>query len=236
MKKTSDGIRVYAERLQPQIRLFYRAAHAITGNRRLAERVLSDAALNAYLNRSDWRERMSFREGVLRAIWEESREQLRREPDADWDWTGIFAEAQDEGRPLIGLLAGEAPEIQRSMLLRFGCGLTAKEIAFLTGETSEKVRDQLVRCQTRIERELQKREEPCKPFERYAARALRAWMNRENSEAIDTGYFLQMFERDAVGASRPRRIFAKVIKGFFTVIGALILAVGVWLIAVLMEM
>ena len=110
MKTTNDGIRIYAEKLQPQVRLFYRAAHAMTGSRRLAERVLNDAALNAYLNRSDWRERMSFREGVLQAIWEEGREQLRREPEADWDWTGVSDDAADERHPMLAMLAAEPPE------------------------------------------------------------------------------------------------------------------------------
>lgn len=235
MKKTIDAIRIYSERLQPQIRLFYRAAHAITGSRRLAECVLSNAALNAYINRSDWRERMSFREGVLRAIWDEAREQLRREPDDDWDWTGISKE-MDDAHPLIDILATEPPEAQRTMILRYGCSLTAKEIGMLTGRSAEQVRDQLSRCQMRAERTLYAKEVNCKPFDRYAVRELRLWMNRENSEPIDVGYFLATFEKDAMGAHQPRRIFARILRGVFTILGALILAIGVWLVAILMEM
>ena len=236
MSRSNDAIRAYAERLQPQIRLFYRAAHAVTGNRRLAERVLSDAVLNAYLNRNDWRERMSFREGVLRAIWTEGREQLKREPEADWDWTGMIRDGLGEDRPLIAMLAAQPPEVQRAVLLRYGCSLSAKEIALLTDSTGEQVRELLSRCQARAERELNARGETFKPFERYAARELRAWMNRENNEAIDAGYFLGVFERDAMGTNRPRRIAGRIIRCLLAVIGSLALAVGVWLIAVLMEM
>lgn len=235
MKKTSDAVRIYSDRLQPQIRLFYRAAHAVTGSRRLAECVLSNAAVSAYLNRSEWRERMSFREGVLRAIWTEGREQLRREPEADWDWPGLTRD-MDEAHPLIDILSTEPPEAQRTMLLRYGCSLTAKEIALLTGRLPEQVRDQLSRCQMRAERELNAMEVNCKPFDRYAGREFRQWMNRENSESIDVGYFLTTFERDVMGTRQPRRILAKVIRWILTIIAALILAVGVWLIAVLMEM
>ena len=235
MRKKNDAIRIYSERLQPQLRLFYRAAHAITGSRRLAECVLSNAVLSAYLNRSDWRERMSFREGVLRAIFNEACDQLSREPDADWDWTGI-AKDQDGEHPLLDILATEPPEAQRTMILRYGCGLTAKEAGMLTGRLPEKVREQLTRCQVRAERELQAKGVGCKPFERYAAKELRQWMNRENNEPIDMGYFLSTFERDAVGTHQPRRVVGQIVKGIFGIVGAAILAVGVWLIAVLMEL
>lgn len=235
MKKTSDGIRIYSERLQPQIRLVYRAAHAITGRRQLAECVLSNAVLNAFLHRNEWRERMSFREGVLRAVWEESREQLRRESDADWDWTGITRDMEGE-HPLIDLMATEPPEAQRTMVLRFGCSLTAREIALLTGRSAEQVREQLSRCQARAERELQKQGVSFKPFERYAVREIRLWMNRESSEAIDAGYFLATFERDAAGTREPRRIAARIARVLLTTVGALLAAAMIWLIAVLMEM
>lgn len=235
MKKTNDAIRIYSERLQPQIRLFYRAAHAITGSRHLAEIVLSNAVLNAYLNRSDWRERMSFREGVLRAIFNEASDQMKREPDADWDWTGIVPDTDGEC-PLLDILASEPPEAQRTMLLRYGCNLPAKEIGVLTGRLPEKVREQLSRCQVRAERELHAREVNFKPFDRYAGKELRQWLNRENSEPINVGYFLATFEKDAVGAHQPRRVVAQVIRGIFVILGAIILAFGVWLIAVLMEM
>ncbi len=234
MKKTNDAIRIYSERLQPQIRLFYRAAHAITGSRRLAECVLSNAALSAYLNRSDWRERMSFREGVLRALFSESCDQLSREPDADWDWTGIAPDMDGE-HPLIDILATEPPEAQRTMILRYGCNLPAKEIGMLTGRLPEKVREQLSRCQVRAERELHARDVNFKPFERYAAKELRQWLNRENSEPIDVGYFLSTFEKDAAGTHQPRRVVAQVLRGIFAILGAVILAFGVWLIAILME-
>lgn len=234
MKKTNDAIRTYSERLQPQIRLFYRAAHAITGSRRLAESVLSNAVLNAYLNRSDWRERMSFREGVLRAVFLEACDQLSREPDADWDWTGLVSETE-EYHPLIDLLTTEPPEAQRTMLLRYGCNLSAKEIGMLTGRLPEKVREQLSRCQVRAERELHAKDVNFKPFERYAAKELRLWLNRENSEPIDVGYFLSTFEKDAAGTRQPRRVAAQIIRTIFAILGSVILAIGVWLIAILME-
>jgi len=235
MRKTNDAIRIYSERLQPQIRLFYRAAHAITGSRRLAECVLSNAVLSAYLNRSDWRERMSFREGVLRSIFSEACEQLSREPDPDWDWTGISPEPGGE-HPLLNLLSSEPPEAQRTMLLRYGCNLSAKEIGMLTGRLPEKVREQLSRCQVRAERDLQARDAGVKPFERYAAKEMRYWLNRENSEQIDVGYFLSTFEKDAMGSRQRKRVFAQIVRGFFAILGAVVLALGVWLIAVLMEM
>ncbi len=235
MKKTSDSIRVYTERLQPQIRLLYRAAHAITGCRRTAEAVLSRAILRAYINRHDWRERMSFREGVLRAIWEEAREQLRTETDTEWDWPGIPSEI-DTARVLPHVLSKEAPDIQRLMILRYGCSLHVKEIAQLTGQSAETVREQLAHCQARSERSLQGREAVFKPFERFAAKELRAWMNRENSEPINEGYFIASFEQEAIGARQPRQIAAQIIKGVFLTVGALLAAFVLWVMVVLMEM
>jgi len=235
MKKMTDAIRVYAERLQPQLRLFYRAAHAVTGRRALAESVLSNAVLSAYLNRGEWRERMSFREGVLHAIWTEGRDQLKRGMENDWDWTGISQDA-DGGHLLMDILAEESLETQRVMVLRYGCSMSAKEIAGLVGESAEQVRERLARCQARAERVLARREAPYKPFDRFAVQEIRQWMNRENSEPIDVGYFLNTFEKDALGANQPRRVAVRIVRGALMTIAALVLAVGVWLIAILMEM
>ncbi len=234
MKKKADGIRVYSERLQPQIRLLYRAAHTVTGNRRMAECVLSNGILRAFLNRSDWRERMSFREGVLRAIWAEAREQMRREENIDWDWAGIIAEV-NEKHPLLGVLANETLDTQRIMVLKYGCALSNKEIGSLTGRTAEQVRSHVSCCQVRLERALSNYELPRKPFERYIAREIRWWMNRETNETIDAGYFLSTFEKDAVGAKQPRRIAMQIMKTLFTCLGAFALALLVWLLVILME-
>lgn len=234
MKKKNDGIRTYSERLQPQIRLLYRAAHIIMGNRRMAECVLSNGILRAFLNRSDWRERMSFREGVLRELWAEAREQLRREENSDWDWTGIDAEFHEK-HPVISALANEPVDTQRIMMLRYGCALSAKEIGSLTGRTAEQVRSHIACCQVRLERALSGHEPSRKPFERLAARDIRWWMNRENDEPIDVGYFLATFERDAVGAKQPRRIVSQILRGILFTAGALILAVLVWVLVILME-
>lgn len=235
MKKTNDGITAYMDRLKPQIRLFYRAAHLLTGNRQAAEYVLSSAVLSAFLRRGEWRERMSFREGVLRAIREESRKELKKRREVDWDWPDMARETADE-RPLIRLLADESPEVQRSMALRFGCSMTAREIAAVTSKSFEQTRDELARCQTRMERALKQQGVAFKPFERYAAAQIRQWMNRENGEPIDIGYFLSTFEKDAMGARPSRRAAANIVKCLLAGVGALALAVCVWLIAVLMEM
>lgn len=235
MKKTNDAMMAYTERLKPQVRLFYRAAHALTGSRSAAECVLSNAILNAYLQRGEWRERMSFREGVLRAVREESRIYLKKGQEADWDWPGIGA-VQEAEHPLMNLLSGEAIEVQRSMVLRFGCSMTAREIAAVTSRPADRVRDELARCQVRMERELRKREIAFKPFDRYAVKEVRQWMNRENNEPIDAGYFLSTFEKDVAGAHQPRHIVSGIIKWFLAGTGAVLLAACVWLIAVLMEM
>ena len=147
----------------------------------------------------------------------------------------LISQDADGVHPLIDLLANEPPETQRIMVLRYGCSLTAKEIAGLIGENAEQVRERLSRCQARAERWLTKRDIPCKPFDRYATQEIRQWMNRENSEPIDVGYFLATFEKDADGAHQPRRIAARIIRAVLTTAAALILAVGVWLIAILME-
>lgn len=235
MKKNDDAIRAYIQRLQPQMRFLYRASHAVTGNRTLAEGTLNQAVLSAWLHRSEWRERMSFREGVLRAIREEGREQLRHEPEAEKDWPGVQAEAEGE-YPLAGILAAEPQEVQRAVLLRFACSMSAREIAHLTGREAERVREELSRFQLRAERALRAREIACKPFDRYATQELRRWMNRENNEPIDVGYFLHAFEREADGTRQPRRIVLRVFRALFILLGALLLAVLVWLMAVLMEM
>jgi len=47
---------------------------------------------------------------------------------------------------------------------------------------------------------------------------------------------LWLHVKDAAGSHQPRRVVSRIVRGFFAILGSIILAFGVWLIAVLMEM
>lgn len=67
MKRSIDEPRGFIERVRPAYDGLFQCAYVLTGNLELAEYVLRSALLAAYLRRGEWRERMSFQEGVLRA-------------------------------------------------------------------------------------------------------------------------------------------------------------------------
>ena len=68
MPRAIDDPQLFIERVRPAYDELFQCAYALTGNLELAEYVLRSALLEAFLRRGEWRERMSFHEGVAYAL------------------------------------------------------------------------------------------------------------------------------------------------------------------------
>ena len=234
MEREEKEIQGFMKRLRPSVRYFYRAAYAITADRSMAEYVLGEALVKAYMKGVAPAGTLGFRDSVLTVIRECALGQLKREMPED-EWDGFFADPSRH-EPIAETVARESLELQRMSVLRYGCGMTVREIAALTRTTVDRVQDALNQGRLRIERALAREKKNARPFDRLAMRAVRQAMNREGNDQIDPDYILHSFETELAGRRRPRRVLRRLAGGLLLAALGLLFAALLWLLAILMEM
>ena len=177
---------------------------------------------------------LGFRDSVLSVIRERALTRLENETPEN-DWEGFLADPQRDN-PIASAIEREAPEAQRMSVLRYGCGMTVREIAGLMDVDAERVQDALNQTRLRAERALAKARKTARPFDRLAMRAVRQAMNRGAGEKIDADYILRAFEAELAGRRRPRHLIRRAAGGLLLAVLALLFAALLWLLAILMEM
>ncbi|MBQ8954739.1 MAG: hypothetical protein IJ048_11545 [Clostridia bacterium] len=234
MEREEKEIQGFVKRLRPSVRYFYRAAYAITADRSMAEFVLGQALVKAYMKDIAPAGALGFRDSVLTVIRECALAQLKREmPEDEWDG---FAADPNRHEVIAETIARESLEVQRMSVLRYGCGMTIREIAALTRTTVDRVQEELNQGRLRVERALAREKKSTRPFDRLAMRAVRQAMNREGGDQIDVDYILHAFETELAGRRRPRRVLRRLAGGFLLAVLGLMFSALLWLLAVLMEM
>jgi|GEM_PF-6453068 len=234
MEREEREIQSFIKRLRPSVRYFYRASYAITADRQMAEYVLGEALVRAYMRDVAPAGSLGFRDSVLAVIRECALERLEAEP-SEGEWDG-FSPDPDRHDRLGELIAQERLEVQRMSVLRYGCAMTVRETAQLLNTTPERVQDELNRSHLRIERAMTREKHAVRPFDRLAVRSVRQGMNHEREDQISVDYILHAFETELAGRRRPRRIVMRVVRGLLMALVGLIFAGLLWLLAVLMEM
>lgn len=227
-----DAIPAYQKKLTPMLRGLQRAAYAMTGNRSISEYALHTALVEAYMRRSDWHGRLGFREELLRALRAVTLTDAARIRRAEQDWPGLLP---DDSDPVIAVLTDEDVEVQRVVALRFGCGLTPREIALLTGMRQDAVREIASSFRLQAERSLKRAGKPIRQSDKTIAYALRRNLNREGDDVLLPGQVLRTFEQDAQSMRPPRHLIRKTFKWIFGILWALLLAAMFWGAMVLMH-
>ena len=233
MRGEERAVAAYIKRLRPHIRYFYRAALAITADRQLSEQVLTEALVRAY-QRNASASPAGFRDAVLGHVRAAAFEFMEGAVPMD-EWPG-FAIAPDEKQPFAGLLLREDRESQRIIALRYGCGMTVREIASIMGLGDEAVKGRLTATRKRVERALKGETAPRMPYERACLRAVRYMMGLPGDDRIDGEYLLHEVQVEITGRHRPRRFIAGVIRGVLVALFASLLCAALWLVGVLVLM
>lgn len=142
----------------PLMRETYRQAHALTGNRELAEMALQDALLTAFVHRKEYTLRDGLRWAVVNAALDILREARRKGPVAV-DWNGFSGDVPPpaEMNHARALLEGESVRVCRIFALKHGCGLRFAEIAEIMETRASIVRKTYGSACTRLERALSRR-------------------------------------------------------------------------------
>lgn len=241
LKPTIDTPSGYIEKLRPIYVELFRMAHVIVGNLELAEYVLRKAVYEAYRRRGEWRERMSFAEGLqqtVRMVGLAELQSIRAVGSFESDWAPpeLPPDADPDQRALLSRVQRESPELVRELMLYYGCGLKVSQIAQIMAEKPTDVKDALFRFRRRLERSRAHFQKGAKhAMEDQLERLLLALLGMPGEDVPDSGVVFRAFERDADAAPRARRPVSHLIAGLLVVAGALVCALMFWLVAVLIE-
>lgn len=232
----------YLERVGSIYVSLFRMAHAITGNREIAAYVFRSAIVEAFLRRKEWQGRMSFQDGLERTVRGVALAELKRIRAAgrfEVDW--VLPEPAVQGsaltrQALLRHLEKESDGIQRIAMLHYACQLSHRQIAQVMQMHTAEVSGKLHRLNSRLLRALKLGgQKGMRSLEDHLEALLLSALNREGEEVPEPGVVFRSFERDVMGATRPRTSLSRVMIALLKLLGALVLAALIWLLAVLLE-
>lgn len=228
MQQTTESLRGWFRLVEPIYAELFNAAHAMCGNYELAEYALQCALLDVWLQRAG----MGFRERLRGALREEAFAALDAPEAASAEFTWQGFRIGDGTDPLLNQLAGESLELQRLIMLRYGCGLTARTIAQLTGLSPKAVRGSLARFLARCRRKLPGGDRA--GTEALITQRARAALRRSD-EAPPIAQAFRAFETEASQVSRSGRGIGRAFSRLMLTLLALVCAAAFWLFAVLVR-
>lgn len=226
----SEEFQLYFSRIRPIYHQLFNLAHVITGNCEQAEYALQYAMLDCWsageASASHHGFRESLRSGVIRAALKTA------SPQAETDWDGLRPDGEN-GDPLLRAIAQESTETRRLLALNRGCGLSVRRIARLTNMDKARIQTLLHRFEARTRRRLSASDR--RRYDLLIVRAVRSQLSLPTPAAPDMGAIFRTFQADAASVSRPNRLPARILKGVFTAVLAIIVIVAFWLTAVLIQ-
>lgn len=244
----TDNVQRYIERIRPLCGELYRRAHVIVGNADIAEFVLQNAIADAYARRKEWQGRIGLREALNASVREEALDELNRamesgsyerDPDDVLDrslYSGLTPDVADQTQQmLLARIVREKPGLQRALMLKYGCGLSTKEIAFVLQTKHKEVNDALRLCVIRMDRALKKLGAPKGVLERRLGQISESALRRPGGDIPDVGTIFQFFDESMEKEKKVGARIGRVARAVLLTAGALLCALLFWLIAVLLE-
>ena len=230
----ADALRAFFARVRPYYRELFNMAHAICGNYELAEYAVQSAILDIF-RRGTPRSRAGLRENLRARVRAMAVEQARLIDDAELTWDGFREDAIEgaEGDVVLQAASLEPLENRRMLMLRYGCGLRARDIALLLDAPAAQVATALTRFTRRLKRRLPPREQP--RAERAIARSARAWLEKQSVGVPDAGAVYRSMEAELMEAGAPAHRVSRVLGRVVTVVIAIFLAALFWLLMVLIQ-
>lgn len=229
----TDALHAYFVRVRPYYREMFNMAHAICGNYELAEYAVQSALLECFRQGSP-RSRVGLRESLRAAVRRMAMEQVRLIDDAELTWDGFREDAIDgaQGDSILLIASQEGVDGRRMLMLRYGCGLRAREIARLTKASAAQVTQTLTRFERRVRRCLPPRERA--RTERHIVRSARAWLEAQTDGVPDSGAVLRSLEAELMENGAPGRKVSRAVFGVLGVLLGILLACLFWLLMVLL--
>lgn len=224
-----EEFQLYFSRIRPVYHQLFNIAHAITGNCDQAEYCLQYAMLDCWgasdINASHHGFRERLRSSVIRAA-------LKCDSNAEYDWNGLRID-EESNDPMAVLIAQEPVELQRLLVLRFGCALSPRCIAKITDTDSNRIQTLLHRFEVRTRRKLSGANR--RKYDVLIVHSIRSQLNQPNPLAPEMGSAFRTFQADAASIVRPSRLPARILRGILAVVLAIFCVVAFWFVAVLMQ-
>lgn len=220
MKYHIDEHKNYIQKVLNKWQSVYRMAHAATGSSELAEVVLQEALLSAYVHMDE----MSMRENMRRAVSDAALAHVKAAKKArhlELDWNGFVErpEALSEQDALLWeFMSEQSLEVKRIVMLKYALRWSPRQIADVMDMHTGKVKEAYARAMA----QLQRRDGPStavarnmriSPFDRAMNRIIRLELARTGSDLPDVGTVMQMFEQDAAAVRRPNMTARKLTGG-----------------------
>lgn len=237
LKYHIDEHKNYIQKIMNKWQSIYRMAHVATGSSELAEVVLHEALLDAYIHMDEG----TMRENMRKAISDAAMSQLKAAKKAgnlELDWEGFIHKPEalsEQDAPLWECLAEQTPEAQRIVMLRYALRWSPRQIADVMDMHTGAVKE----LYQRVVAQLQRRGGPStnvahnmniSPFDRAMNRIVRLELSRSGADLPDVAAVMQAFEQDACAVHRPnftaRKLTGGVLRMAVALVAALIFYMG----------
>lgn len=242
MKYHIDEHKNYIQKVMNKWQSIYRMAHAATGSSELAELVLQEALLEAYVHADDG----SLRENMRRAITESAVAHVkaaRKAGHLDVDWDGFIHRPDglsEQDAPVWDFMHEQTVQVKRVIMLRYMLRWSPRQIADIMDMHTGEVKELITRTMAQLQRRVGSlapttRGVRISPLDRALVRVLRLELSRGGDDLPDVGAVMQAFEQDAAAVRRPNVTARKVTGGVMRMVVALALAMLFYLGAIMAQ-
>ena len=242
MKYHIDEHKNYIQKVLNKWQSVYRLAHAATGSSELAEVVLQEALLNAYVHMDE----ASLRENMRRAVSDSALAHMKAAKKAgnlELDWNG-FVERPDalseQDAPLWEFMSGQSVQVKRIVTLKYAMRWSPRQIADVMDMHTGEVKEAFTRAMAQLQRRGSQstavaRNMRISPFDRAMNRIIRLELARTGNDLPDVGAVMQMFEQDAAAVRRPNMTARKLTGGVLRTAVVLLVAMLFYLGALMAQ-
>jgi len=229
----AEELRIFFVRVRQVYPELFSDAHAISGNCDIAEYAVQKAISDAWAQQQ---------RGGGRRLGEYLRQQTLRQAlsdalhaeDAEVTWDGLQGDLLEEEKdPVRAAVFAERTEMRRMLAMRYGCGMSARDIGRVLKMDEARVRGALHRFETRLKRKLDSARR--KRFDQVMAGAIRLELSRPDPAMPEIGSVYRTFEAEACSVKQPNRAVMRAAKAAFTVFAAVLLVAAFWLTAALLK-
>ena len=225
----TEDYRQYFSRIRPIYNRLFGIAHAVTGSCDQAEYAVQSAMLECRDLADGSVGNHVFRESLRASVLSAALRAVDSDEEAEFDWNGLPA----VNDPIAAQIAQKSPENQRMLVLKYGCGLSARRVAHICDTDTRHVKSVFRRFEARMRRKLP--DLPRRGFDARATRAVNAALDTPNASVPDIGGAFRAFRSDACAQPLPSRAASKIFRGVAVAVLTVMCVAAFWLAAVLLQ-
>ena len=231
MQQTSEALRTWFSRVEPMCPELFNAAYAMCGNYELAEQTLCAAVVELWLQ--GVAPGMGFRERARSILRDEAFSTMTspQARGAELTWPGLPEIRADSA--VLHQARQEKVELQRLLLLRYGCGLSVRSICELVDIAPARLRTLLEHFESRCRRSLSGSDR--NRVESLITQACQQLLTQGRSGVPAASRVYRAFEAEASRSEAATHRLPRILGRVLLTAMALLCAALFWLFAVLVQ-